>query len=120
MEPNVVDCASLPWAAHKVFPEVYVQTLLDGQTGVDLEVKSIRIAPGAEIGVHTHEDSAETFYILSGEGLLCTKDGVKPCHAGVCVNAKPGTVHGVKNTGKGDLRLLAVFTPPTDKAKKAP
>jgi len=29
-------------------------------------------------------------------------------------------VHGVKNTGKGDLRLLAVFTPPTDKAKKAP
>ena len=110
---QIIDVTVLPWTPHRVFPGVDAQTIVDAQTGVDLEVKSIRMAPGAEITLHTHEGSAETFYILSGEGLICTEDQAHPCHSGTCVHARSGVVHGVKNTGQGELRLLAIFTPPT-------
>ena len=117
---QMIDATALPWAPHRVFPGVYAQTIVDAQTGVDIEVKSIRVAPEGEIGLHTHENSAETFYILSGEGLICTEDQAQPCHAGVCVHAKAGVVHGIKNTGEGELQLLAVFTPPVGQARKNP
>ncbi len=109
---QIVDAATLPWAPHRTYPRVEAQTIVDAQTGVDLEVKAIRIAPQAEITLHTHEGSAETFYFLAGEGLMCTEGRAQPCHPGVCVHAKSGVVHGIKNTGQGDLRLLAIFTPP--------
>jgi quercetin dioxygenase-like cupin family protein len=109
---QMIDTASLPWVPHRAFPGVEAQTIVDAQTGMDLEVKSVRVAPGAEIALHTHEGFAETFYVLQGEGLICTEGQAQPCHPGMCVHAKSGVVHGVKNTGEGDLRLLAVFTPP--------
>jgi quercetin dioxygenase-like cupin family protein len=111
--PQIIDTATLPWAPHRTFPGVDAQTIVDAQAGVDLEVKSVRIAPRAQIGLHTHEGSAETFYVLSGEGLICTEGKMQPCYPGMCIHAKSGVVHGVKNTGEGELRLLAVFTPPT-------
>jgi quercetin dioxygenase-like cupin family protein len=109
---QMIDVALLPWVPHRTFPGADAQTIVDAQTSVDLEVKSVRVAPGAEIALHTHEGSAETFYILSGEGLICTEDEQQPCHPGVCVHARSGVVHGVKNRGEGDMRLLATFTPP--------
>lgn len=109
---QMIDATSLPWVPHRTFPGVDAQTIVDAQTGVDVEVKLVRVAPGSEIGLHTHEGSAETFYILAGEGLICTEDSVQPCHPGVCVHAKSGVVHAVKNTGEEDLQLLAIFTPP--------
>ena len=110
---HVVDATSLPWVPHRTFPGVSARAIVDAQIGVDLEVKLIRIAPGAEITPHTHEVCAETFYVLSGEGLICTEGQAQPCHPGMCGHAKAGIVHGVKNTGAGELQLLAIFTPPT-------
>ena len=117
---QIIDTTSLPWAPHRTFPNVSACTVVDAATGGDVEVKSIRIAPGGEIGMHIHEGSAETFYILKGEGLICTEDQVQPCHPGVCVHAKSGLAHGIKNTGEGELQLLAVFTPPVGQARKNP
>ncbi len=110
---QMIDATSLPWVPHRAFPGVEAQTVVDAQMGTDLEVKLVRIAPRSEIALHTHEGSAETFYILAGEGLICTTDEAQPCRPGLCVHAKSGIVHGVKNTGEGYLQLLAVFTPPT-------
>lgn len=118
--PQIIETASLPWVPHRTFAGVEAQTIVDAGTGVDLEVKRVRIAPGSEIGLHTHEGSAETFYILSGEGLICSGDQAQPCLPGLCVHAKAGIVHGVKNTGAGYLQLLAVFTPPTGTAPRQP
>ena len=109
----MIDSTSLSWVPHRTLPGVDAQTIVDAQTGTDLEVKMVRIAPGSEIALHTHQGSAETFYILSGEGLICTEDQTQPCLPGLCVHAKSGAVHGIKNTGEGYLQLLAIFTPPT-------
>lgn len=110
---QMIDAASLLWVPHRTFAGVEAQTVVDAQMGKDLEVKLVRIAPRSEIALHTHEGSAETFYILSGEGLICTGDQMQPCHPGLCVHVEAGAVHGVRNTGEGHLQLLAIFTPPT-------
>jgi mannose-6-phosphate isomerase-like protein (cupin superfamily) len=68
---QVIDTALLPWVPHRTFPDVEAQTIVDFQTGTDLEVKPVRVAPGAEIAPHTHEGSAETFY--SGPTNLARK-----------------------------------------------
>jgi mannose-6-phosphate isomerase-like protein (cupin superfamily) len=80
-----------------------------------VEVRIARIEPGAEIALHTHPHSAETFYFLCGEGTLTTGDRSFLCRTGYCIHAPAGAVHAVKNTGTGELQLLAIFTPPPPK-----
>ena len=43
------------------------------------------LIPGATIGVHTHEDSCEIMYFLSGRGTVIED--------GVCKEVLPGQVH---------------------------
>lgn len=114
---HIVDAASLAWTPHRTCAGVYTQALVDHEVSQDLEVKLVRITPGAEISPHIHEHSAETFYVLSGEGAFYVGDRLVPCRIGSCAHAKPGVVHGVKNLGQTDLHLLAIFTPPLAQAK---
>jgi len=112
---RAVDANDLPWAPHRSYPGVYVRAVQGSEVCADLEVKWVRIAPGAEIPPHTHADSAETFYIFAGQGAFYMADRLVPCHAGSCGFAPPGAVHGLKNVSQEDLHLLAVFTPPLNK-----
>ena len=66
------------------------------------------LVPGASIGLHTHEDSCEIIYCLSGCGTeIC--DGVTEI-------LRPGTVHycpkghshTLRNEGEEDLVFVAV------------
>jgi len=114
MSVQLVDVGDLPWMPHRTYSGVYARSVVDSGISTDLEVKVVRITPGAQVPPHTHERSAETFYVLSGEGAFCVQGDWVPCHEGSCGHAKAGTVHGAKNTGEGDLLLLAIFTPPLD------
>lgn len=69
------------------------------------------LIPGASIGLHTHEASSETIYILSGTGkVLC--DGVyEPLSAGSCHYCPKGHEHSLINDsaeGGEDLIFFAV------------
>ena len=86
--------------------------MIDSQTGTGLEIKAIRIVPGAQVPPHQHEHSAETFHVLAGKGAFHVQGRWVPCHEGSCAHARAKTVHGAKNTGREDLRLLAIFAPP--------
>lgn len=112
VDPQVVDGTALPWMPHRTYPGVYARSVIDRKTSADLEVRTIRVTPGAQVPPHAHERSAETFYVLSGEGAFYVGAKWVPCHEGFCGHAKAGTVHGAKNTGQGDLLMLAIFTPP--------
>ncbi len=103
---------------HRAYSGVYARSVINSGIGADLEVKVVRITCGAQVPPHTHERSAETFYVLSGEGAFFVGDKWVPCHEGSCAYAKAGTVHGAKNTGKGDLLLLAIFTPPLSQERQ--
>ena len=69
------------------------------------------LIPGASIGVHTHEDSCETIFILSGKGtILEIENGVetlKEVNAGDCLFCDKGQTHSLRNTSDEDLVFYA-------------
>ena len=68
-----------------------------------------RLIPGASIGLHTHEDSSEIIYLLSGHGkVLC--DGVyEDLAPGGCHYCPKGHTHSLINDGTEELCYLAVI-----------
>ena len=68
-----------------------------------------RLAPGASLGYHSHDDDSETVYILSGTGRsLC--DGVyEPLKSGDSQHCGKGHSHNMENTGDEDLVFFAVI-----------
>lgn len=69
------------------------------------------LIPGASIGIHTHEDSCETIFILSGNGsILEIENGVetlKEVRAGDCLFCDKNQTHSLKNTSDKDLVFYA-------------
>ena len=75
------------------------------------------LIPGASIGVHTHEDSCETIFILSGKGRLYEKGPAaedlpeyKDVTAGDCLYCPKGHTHSLMNpdSSESDLFFYAV------------
>ena len=74
-----------------------------------------KLIPGASIGVHTHEDSCEVIFILSGNGLLYEtgpdqKEGWKEVGPGDCLYCPKGYTHSLMNpdSSESDLTFYAV------------
>ena len=72
------------------------------------------LVPGATIGMHTHEDSCEMIFILSGKGTIVEKTPdtdqvtVQPVSAGDCLYCPKGHSHSLQNLdGSEDLVFYA-------------
>jgi quercetin dioxygenase-like cupin family protein len=68
----------------------------------------LTLVPGASIGLHTHADSSESIYVLSGCGMADGSDGQERLTPGVCHYCAKGHSHGIVNDGTEDLVLFAV------------
>lgn len=67
-----------------------------------------RMPPGASVGVHTHQDDEEYYYIIEGHGTM-TLDGERfEVGPGDITGVFPGGSHGLENTGNDELRLIVV------------
>lgn len=73
------------------------------------------LVPGATIGMHTHDDSCEVIFILSGHGTIVEKDPVAESETvsavgpGDCLYCPKGHSHSLQNTSAdGDLVFYAV------------
>ena len=67
-----------------------------------------RLEPGSSIGLHTHEDSSEIMYFISGAGKVIhngTEEAILP---GDCHYCKKGESHTVINNSYEDLIFFAV------------
>ncbi len=84
--------------------EYRANMFFDGQT----RIMKGSLAPGASIGLHTHEGNAEVMFFTSGRGYaLC--DGVKePVGAGCCHYCPEGHEHTLINDSDADLEFYAV------------
>ena len=70
---------------------------------VDNKIMRSVLAPGASIGLHTHETSSEVMYFLSGTGKVLY-DGVwEPVAPGTCHYCPKGHSHSLVNDGTEDL-----------------
>lgn len=68
------------------------------------------LAPGVSIGVHTHADDEEYYYIVEGEGTMTLDGETFAVRAGDIAAVFPGGQHGLANTSDADLRIIVVCT----------
>jgi quercetin dioxygenase-like cupin family protein len=59
---------------------------------------------------HIHDDYDEAWYVLEGAIEFRIGDRVEQCGPGSLAFAPRGTVHGFRNPGPGDARMLVVMT----------
>lgn len=63
---------------------------------------------GAAIGYHPQKED-EVYYILSGTGVMQMNGGEFPVKSGDAILTRPGSSHGLKQTGKDDLVLIITY-----------
>lgn len=64
--------------------------------------------PGAAIGYHPQKED-EVYYILSGTGIMQMNGKEFPVKPGDAILTRPGSSHGLKQTGKDDLALIIAY-----------
>jgi mannose-6-phosphate isomerase-like protein (cupin superfamily) len=80
----------------------------------ELETIELRFGPDFEgVDPHAHADHVDSFYVLEGEAEFVVGDEVVRVGPGSYVAAPIGVVHGFRNAGRGDLRMLNVHAPNT-------
>jgi quercetin dioxygenase-like cupin family protein len=79
----------------------------------ELEVIELRFGPDIVVEPHVHPDHVDSFYVLEGEAEFVVGDDVATAGPGTWVAAPIGTVHGFRNAGDGELRMLNIHAPNT-------
>ena len=67
--------------------------------------------PGQSHDLHTHVGMDKMYHVLNGEGTFLLDGQELPMRSGDLLIAPGGVPHGVKNTGKQRLLVLAVLAP---------
>ena len=80
----------------------------------ELEVIELRFGPDFEgVEPHSHDDQVDSFYVLEGEAEFVMGDETVRLGPGSYVAAPIGVVHGFRNVGGRELRMLNVHAPNT-------
>jgi oxalate decarboxylase/phosphoglucose isomerase-like protein (cupin superfamily) len=79
------------------------------------------LEPGKGHDRHNHPGVEEILYVLSGTGLQVVEppSGRVEREVGpaVLIHIPPGVYHSTVNTGRGPMRLLAIYAPPGPEAE---
>ena len=81
-------------------------------TGKHAQLVLMSLKAGEDIGEETHDTIDQFFYIVEGNGEAVQSGEAKPFEAGDVVFVDAGTLHNIKNTGSGDLKLFTLYSPP--------
>jgi mannose-6-phosphate isomerase-like protein (cupin superfamily) len=72
---------------------------------IDLSV----LAPGADIGCHTHShDNEELYVVVAGRGLMSLDGAEFEVQPGDVILNRAGGSHGLTNTGNEELRIVVI------------
>src|SRR5215211_6341129 len=75
-------------------------------------VAHVVLQPSKRSPAHRHHESEETYYILSGRGVMQVNSSRFDVHPGVAVLINPGEVHQIWNDDTvKDLEFLAISGP---------
>ncbi len=85
--------------------------LADPATGLRSATHFVGYIPTARAPEHFHTYD-EVIYILDGEGAFHTGGTTRVLGAGSCIELPARTIHCLENTGRDEMRLVAVFRPP--------
>jgi len=68
------------------------------------------LKPGSGIGYHEQKED-EIYYVLSGRGVMTVDGKTFDVGPGTAVLTRPGSSHGLKQTGAEDLVILINYEP---------
>ena len=67
--------------------------------------------PGQSHALHAHTGMDKVYSVIEGDGVFLLNDRELPMRAGDLLVAPEGVPHGVRNTGKHRLLVLAILAP---------
>lgn len=67
--------------------------------------------PGQEHALHAHAGMDKVYHVVSGSGAFVLEGREVPMAAGVLLVAPQGVPHGIRNTGRERLVVLAILAP---------
>ena len=67
--------------------------------------------PGQDHALHAHEGMDKVYQVLVGEGVFLLEDREIEMAAGNMLVSPEGVSHGIRNTGRGNLVVLAILAP---------
>ena len=73
--------------------------------GFKLAFRKRALHPGSAIGYHLQKED-EVYYILSGTGEMTMNGKTFPVQSGDAILTRPGSSHGLKQTGTEDLVII--------------
>lgn len=78
----------------------------------NMQLVVMSLESGEEIGMEIHKKTSQFIRIEEGVGLAIIKGKRFYLKDGDCVIIPPGFKHNIINTGKEDLKLYSIYTPP--------
>jgi len=81
-------------------------------TGKNSQLVLMSLKPGEEIGAEIHKDTDQFFRVDSGSGEVVINGTNTPIKDGFAVVVPQGAKHNIINTGKEDLKLYSIYSPP--------
>lgn len=97
--PHEGDTAAIRW-------RTLVSAGRTPSTGIAAGV--LEVAPGSQLAPHRHEPQ-EVYYVTAGEGEVFLDGAWRPARAGDVAYFPGGHVHGARNRGQAEFRIVWVF-----------
>jgi len=87
----------------------------DSLQAKNLSVCVIRVLPGESVRpAHSHPNSEELIYIITGNGKVMIENEVGEVSAGSAILFEQGKIHMLKNTGDVEMKVICFFAPATN------
>ena len=81
------------------------------EVSADLSIGMVNLPPGASGDPHTHKESQEAWFVISGKGKLRVGDEVASLEPDMVVVAPAGVEHQISNDSDDNLKALFLFSP---------
>lgn len=84
---------------------IFMQMFDDGQN----KIAKLRFPAGASIGLHRHEGTSETIYVIEGNGVMLEDGKEVPLKPGDVSYCPEGCEHSLCNNSDEELVVFAVI-----------
>jgi quercetin dioxygenase-like cupin family protein len=112
METKFYPQREMIFTKHPTFDNVKTAIFITGKEPDATGVCLIEIAPGSETPIHTHEEHADSIFVVKGQGETYVNGNWLPIEPGDYLYIPAQGEHGTRNTGTEPLRLFVHQTRP--------
>jgi len=106
METKFFPQREIIFTKHPEFDNVKIAMFITDENSDICRVYMIELAPGSETPIHTHEEHADSVFVVQGHGETYVNGSWRPIETGDYIFVPKNGKHGTRNTGSEPLRLF--------------